>query len=109
MGWADNLAAVAGPVLPTTGIVLEQNYPNPFNPTTTIQFSLPVAAFVTLTIHDLTGQCVATLLSGPQGEGEHSLVWNGRDARGRTVSSGVYSYRLKTGVEQLNRSLILLK
>lgn len=108
-GWLDDLAAMSGPTIPTAGVMLDQNYPNPFNPTTTIQFSVSAPTFVTLSIHDLAGHRVTTLVGGLRSEGDHSLVWNGRDASGETMSSGVYYYRLQAGKKVLSRKMVLMK
>jgi len=68
---------------------LSKNYPNPFNPSTTIEFSLPRSAFVTLKVYNLLGKEVATLIDEPRSAGIHKFNW---DARG--LASGVYVYRL---------------
>jgi hypothetical protein len=73
---------------------LKQNYPNPFNPTTTITFQLAEKQAVTLTIYDIHGKLVKTLVDEELGTGYHSLVWNGDDERGTLVESGIYIYRL---------------
>jgi hypothetical protein len=94
---------------------LSQNYPNPFNPGTQIRFVLPVAGSVTLKVFNLLGQEVATLVSGTLAQGSHDAAWNGRDAAGRAVASGVYFYRLEargangaTAFEAM-RKMVLLK
>jgi glycosidase len=73
---------------------LEQNYPNPFNPATTIRFSLPAAADVSLTVFDVLGREVASLAIGRRAAGVHTAVWDGRNAEGNAVGSGIYFYRL---------------
>ena len=73
---------------------LEQNFPNPFNPTTTINYQLPDASSVTIIVFNLLGQEVKTLISEQQSAGYYSLIWNGNDNTNRTVSSGVYLYRI---------------
>jgi hypothetical protein len=83
---------------------LSQNYPNPFNPTTTIEFSLPQAGYVSLTVYNLFGQRIATLVSKEFQPGKHKVAW---EATG--VASGVYFYRLKAGEAVQTRRLILLK
>ena len=83
---------------------LRQNYPNPFNPSTTIEFALPKSAFVTLKVHNLLGEEVATLISGKREAGLHQLNW---DARG--LVSGVYLYRLEAGNYVQSRKLILMR
>ena len=72
--------------------------PNPFNPRTTLSFALPEAATCRLTIHDLRGRRVATLLDGQLlGPGPQQVPWDGRDEQGRAVASGVYAARLTAG------------
>lgn len=85
------------------------NYPNPFNPTTTIEYSLPEAAFVTLSIYDGKGRLVVDLEKGARPVGTHTATWNGLDARGSRVASGVYFYRLTAGNQSMTRKLVLLK
>ena len=76
---------------------LDQNYPNPFNPETKISYVLPKQSVVTLTIYNITGQAVRTLvLNTQQKSGNYSYTWNGRDDNGTPVSSGVYFYKLQT-------------
>jgi hypothetical protein len=90
-------------------LALDANYPNPFNPQTTIGYSLPRTQRVSLVIYDLKGQAVATLVDGTEVAGPHSVVWNGRDDRGRNLGSGVYFYRLITAEETRVRKMLLLK
>ncbi|NOY61330.1 MAG: T9SS type A sorting domain-containing protein [Calditrichaeota bacterium] len=78
-------------------IRLAQNFPNPFNPSTTIQFELPKASQVEITIFNTRGQKVRSLMSSFLSPGEHQVEWNGRDDAGNKVSSGVYFYTLKSG------------
>ena len=70
------------------------NYPNPFNPTTTISFTLPSSGKANLSVYSVTGQKVQELVNGPLSAGAHAVVWDGRDAAGKPVSSGVYLSRL---------------
>ena len=83
---------------------LSQNSPNPFNPTTRISFALPADGDVKLTIYNVAGQKVTTLLDGPMTAGYHTVTW---DARG--YASGVYLYRLISGSHSDTRKMILLK
>ncbi len=90
--------------------VIDGNYPNPFNPSTSIGFSLPVAAPVTLAVYNLKGQLVKTLLSNSElGSGKHSVIWDGLDDNGRSVSSGIYFCRLSSGSTQATRKMLLAK
>jgi protocatechuate 3,4-dioxygenase beta subunit len=96
------------PIVPT-GYVLGQNYPNPFNPTTNIVFSIPQTEKVTLTIYNMLGQKIATVLDGSFLAGTHVVTWNGRDGLGRQLPSGVYFYRLSTSRFSEARKMVLLK
>ena len=89
---------------------LHANFPNPFNPTTTISYDLERAGQVALEIYDTLGQRVTSLFSGTQAAGNHAYAWDGRDARGNVVSSGVYFYRLTLdGNFSQSRVMTLLK
>jgi hypothetical protein len=97
-------------VTPTISTVaLAQNHPNPFNPTTTIRFDLPHRADATLAVYDAAGSFVSVVTDGNFAAGPHEVRWNGTDARGVKVASGVYFYRLVSGSTVLTRKMILLK
>jgi hypothetical protein len=81
-----------------------RNYPNPFNPTTTIQYSLPVAGAVTLRIFDIVGREVAVLVNQTQAAGSYAIAWDGHNA-----ASGLYFYRLTVGNQTLTQRMTLLK
>ena len=89
--------------------VLNQNYPNPFNPSTTITFALPEATEIQLTIYNMQGQAVKTLISAQMEAGHHAIVWNADDASGAQVSTGMYIYRIRAGQFVATRRLLLLK
>ncbi|MCH7974588.1 MAG: T9SS type A sorting domain-containing protein, partial [Bacteroidetes bacterium] len=78
-----------------TEFILVQNYPNPFNPSTSIEFSVPVNSNVRLTIYNLLGQVITTLVNEELSAGNYSVIWNGTDTNGLQVSSGVYLYKMK--------------
>ncbi|MEZ4397568.1 MAG: FlgD immunoglobulin-like domain containing protein [Candidatus Krumholzibacteriia bacterium] len=84
-------------------------YPNPFNPQTTVELELPRPATATLSIHDVLGRSVTELWSGPLGSGQHAWAWDGRDARGRPVASGVYFARLATPATTQALRLVLVR
>jgi hypothetical protein len=92
-----------------TPFALSQNLPNPFNPSTTIRFNLPENAVVRLTVYDATGALVRTLVDGRVNAGSHEVTWNGADANGRAVASGVYFYRLADGRSVVTRRMTLLR
>jgi hypothetical protein len=89
--------------------VLFQSRPNPFNKTTTISFSIPQNARVSLKVFDVQGRLVRTLVDGAQPAGVHPVVWDRRSNDGRSVASGVYFYRLKTPGYEKSRRMVLLK
>ncbi len=93
----------------TGNMGLRGNYPNPFNPETTISYKLGEAAYVEIDIYNIKGQKILTLIKGEQTSGEHNIVWNGRDAHGQAVGSGIYLYRFRTDSIIQMRKMILLK
>ena len=88
---------------------LQQNYPNPFNPTTTIRFVLRESGPVTLTVFDIMGKAVCTLIDGKQSAGEKTITWDATDNTGKQVAPGVYFYKLNTKQGSQTRKMILLK
>ena len=87
---------------------LDGNYPNPFNPETTFSFSLKEAGNVRMDIFNLRGQLVRTLVDGVCNAGPHKVVWNGKDTAGRSVSTGVYLYKLQTkGYTAVKKAMLL--
>ncbi len=94
--------------LPET-YMLSQNYPNPFNPTTTISYSLPVKSFVTITVYNILGREIRTLISESVDAGHYDIIWDGKAGNGREVSSGIYFYRLDAGSFTDNRKMLMLK
>lgn len=74
------------------------NYPNPFNPQTTIAFSLAAAGPARLSIYDVAGRRVQTLVAGVLPAGSQTVEWDGSDTTGRSAASGTYIYRLETSV-----------
>ena len=87
---------------------LFQNYPNPFNPSTVIPFSINEAGFVELSLFNMLGQKVRTLINGYCTAGKQSVIWNGLDDEGKNAGSGIYIYRLKQGNFAETRKLLLL-
>ena len=89
--------------------VLYSNYPNPFNPTTQIAFSIPQEGKVNLSVYNIKGQLVKTLINRRIISGSHNVNWNGRDNTGKLVSSGVYFYKLKFDKKEISEKMLLLK
>jgi len=84
-------------------------HPNPFNPSVTSPFRLPAAERLRLLVHDVAGRRVALLADREFAAGEHSLVWDGRDAAGRAAGSGVYFVRLEAAGVSESQKLVLLR
>ena len=89
--------------------VLEQNYPNPFNPSTIIAYGLPKADHVKITVYDIMGKEVRTLVNERQNGGRYKIKWNGKDNSGLNVSSGMYIYKIDAGTFQMAKKMILVK
>jgi hypothetical protein len=85
------------------------NYPNPFNPSTTFRYLLNEPARVSLKLYSVLGQEVRTLVDHDQAAGDHSIVWDGTNAEGMTVSTGLYLYRLTAGSVTKTGQLMLVK
>ncbi len=100
---------VSGVVTPLLTNRLDQNYPNPFNPETQIKFSTKNTDNVKLSIYNIKGQLVKTLLNDNIKAGEHSIVWNGLDDSNKAVSSGVYFYKLETSSFVNTKKMLLMK
>jgi hypothetical protein len=87
-----------------------ENFPNPFNPRTSIRYTVPApGGRVRLTVYDLRGREVRTLVDEHKGAGEYLAVWRGRDNAGRELGSGVYFYRMEIGDYRVERKMVLLK
>lgn len=86
-----------------------RNYPNPFRASTTIEFELSKAAPVTLTVFDVSGRLVRTLVDASLGVGPHGVAWDGRDDAGRAMANGIYQYVLDTPEGRVSRRITLLR
>ena len=106
---AQSVPTGVGDPPPIRKTVLRQNYPNPFNPATAIQFSLPRALLVNLSIFDIEGKRIVTLADGILTGGQKEFRWDGRNSNGNPVSSGIYIYRLHAGDNVQSRKMVLLK
>ncbi|MDZ7860772.1 MAG: T9SS type A sorting domain-containing protein [Candidatus Krumholzibacteriota bacterium] len=95
--------------LPPKPVTLYQNFPNPFNPSTTIKFFIPDKRRVTLDIFDVRGRKINTLIDEIKPADRYRTEWNGRNFRGKPVSSGVYYYRLAAGKKVITRKLVLMR
>jgi len=88
---------------------LKQNYPNPFNPSTEISFTLDGASNINLSVFNMLGQKVRTLVNGSKPAGVHTLEWDGRDEMGQRVSTGIYLYTLSNGSKSITKKMALMK
>ncbi len=88
---------------------LSRNYPNPFNPETNIEFSISEEAEISLSIYNIRGQLVKTLINSNIKKGRHQISWNGKNESGQTVSSGIYYCKLKNDNMETVRKMILIK
>jgi hypothetical protein len=88
---------------------LSQNYPNPFNPVTTIEYNLPRRSSVRIDIYNLLGQRVRTLVDREESAGSHTTTWDGTNAAGEAVSTGVYFYRFQAGDRVEMKKMLMLK
>ncbi|RMG39676.1 MAG: T9SS C-terminal target domain-containing protein [Methanobacteriota archaeon] len=105
-GIADNQGV--GKFIPKRYALLP-NYPNPFNPSTIITYDLPKATHVELTVYNLLGQRIITLVKGDKAAGRYEVRWDGRDQFGNRVASGVYLFRLKTPDYTRVRKMLVTK
>jgi hypothetical protein len=92
-----------------TEFALSQNVPNPFNPSTQIQFALPKDAQVNLSVYNVLGQHVKTLVNDMMRAGMQNVTWDGTDNTGSVVASGVYFYKLSAGDFSDTKKMLLLK
>ncbi|MCK4410559.1 MAG: immune inhibitor A, partial [Candidatus Eisenbacteria sp.] len=88
---------------------LRQNVPNPFNPVTVIQYQLPSEAHVTIDVFNIAGKLVATLVDEEQDAGVKAVTWDGTNATGEKVASGIYMYRMQAGDHASRKMMVLLK
>ncbi|MGB5849988.1 MAG: T9SS type A sorting domain-containing protein [Ignavibacteriaceae bacterium] len=104
----EEVGGVVSAVYPESGMPqdyqLAQNYPNPFNPSTTIEYSLPEQADVTIKVYDVLGNELEVLFSGNESAGTHSLNWNASN-----YASGIYFYSMNTGTFNQVKKMLLIK
>ena len=88
---------------------LAQNYPNPFNPFTTLPYELSENSHVKITIFDMLGKEVKTLINKTQDAGSRSVIWNVTNDYGKPVSAGIYLYQIQAGGHLQTKKMVLLK
>ena len=111
-GWLNPIDEPGEPEL--TSFELYQNYPNPFNPTTNIRFRIPQRGrsdfgLVNLSVYDVLGKLISTLVNKKLPPGSYTVQWDGKDRFGNDVASGVYLYRLRHNRQVLTRKMMLLR
>ena len=102
------LSASEQATVPTV-FALEQNYPNPFNPITSLRYDLPNDGLVNITIYDMMGRIVKTLVNSSQTAGFKYVQWNATNDRDEPVSAGLYLYTIQAGEFRQTKKMILLK
>ena len=95
-------------IIPIT-YLLHQNYPNPFNPITSLRYDLPEDGVVNITIYDIMGRIVKTLVNDSQTAGYKSIQWNAANDRNESVSAGLYLYTIQAGEFRQTKKMVLLK
>jgi len=105
---ANALSAYLEGLLPDE-FALHQNYPNPFNPVTTLRYDLPEPGLVNITIYDMLGREVKTLINQTEDAGYRSVIWNATNDYGKPVSAGIYLYQIQAGEYISTKKMVLLK
>ncbi|MDP6399866.1 MAG: T9SS type A sorting domain-containing protein, partial [Candidatus Marinimicrobia bacterium] len=88
---------------------MHQNYPNPFNPVTQIRYDLPEDSYVSITIYDIMGRNIKSLVNTDQTAGYRSIRWNATNDLGEPVSAGMYIYMIQAGEFRQTKKMVLLK
>ncbi len=105
----DDVTGVEKENIIPTKFNVENNYPNPFNPTTTIQYGIPEAAYVTVKIYNMLGQEIKVLVQSEKLAGTYNIMWSGNDNFGNKVSSGTYIFRVTAGNQSMTRKMLFMK
>ena len=106
---SDNSSLSSKVELTPESFTLYQNYPNPFNPSTTIKYNLNDNSYVNVSIYNVDGELVKTLLKGPQNKGKNSLIWNAKNNKNESVAVGLYIYSVNTENNIYSKKMMLLK
>ena len=100
--------SIASEIIPEA-FALHQNYPNPFNPITSLRYDLPQDGLVNVTVYDMMGRIVKTLVNSSQTAGYKSIQWNATNDRNEPVSAGLYLYTIQAGEFRQTKKMVLLK
>ena len=104
----NTLLSIDSEIIPEV-FALHQNYPNPFNPVTSLRYDLPEDGLVNITIYDMMGRIVRSLLNSKQAAGYHSIKWNATNNKNEPVSAGLYLYTIQAGEFSQTKKMVLLK
>ena len=104
----NTLLSIDSGIIPEV-FALHQNYPNPFNPVTSLRYDLPEDGFVNITIYDMMGRIVKTLVKSSQTAGYKSIKWNATNDKNEPVSAGLYLYMVQAGEFRKTKKMVLLK
>ena len=104
----NTLLSIDSDIIPDV-FTLHQNYPNPFNPITLLSYDLPKDEFVNITIYDILGKMVKTLVNSSQTGGYKSIVWNATNNKSESVAAGLYLYMIQAGEFKQTKKMLLLK
>jgi hypothetical protein len=104
----NTLLSIDNGIIPEV-FALHQNYPNPFNPVTSLRYDLPEDGLVNITIYDMMGRIVRSLLNSKQAAGYHSIKWNATNNKNEPVSAGLYLYTIQAGEFSQTKKMVLLK
>ena len=105
----DNTSLSLSDELIPTSFALHQNYPNPFNPITTLRYDLPEDSYVNVTVYDMLGRKVRTLVNTTQEAGFKSVIWNATNDYGKPESARVYLNKIQAGEFIQTKKMVLLK
>jgi len=109
IGFVSDGTGIKNEKIINSNFILEGNYPNPFNPSTSIKFNLPKKERVEVSVYNLLGQKIITLINDDFPSGENNVSWNGKDSSGDEVSSGIYIYNIVAEGKQYTGKMVLLK
>jgi hypothetical protein len=107
--WVKNTTDVKGNLTATQNFKFLQNYPNPFNSCSEIKFELPQAVYIDLSIYNIQGQLVKTLVNEEKSKGSHSVIWDGTDEHDNAVTSGIYIYKMRAESFEMARRMLVIK
>ena len=107
--FAEEIVDTNDNTIESSSVIVYQNYPNPFNPATNLSFSLKERENVKISIYNLKGQKINSIVDQEFSSGRHNIVWNGKNDEHKEVSSGVYFYRIETESEIKTKKMLLLK